>query len=1146
MAPAQAAKADTVVEVKKEVKGGEFGIEDPNKPPFVPSKGLTSEEAAKLLEQYGRNELEEKVKPKWKLFLEQFYQPMPCMIWLAIVVELALSIVFGANWPDFGVLMGLQFINGTLSFYEANKAGNAVAALKASLKPNATVKRDGKWGNMDAALLVPGDLVMLGAGAAVPADCRVNAGRIEVDQAALTGESLPVTMTGEAGSQPKMGSTVTRGEVEATVEYTGKNTFFGKTAAMIQSVEEMSHFQKILIKIMIFLITISLVLCATVLGFLMNNEKQSFADAISFTVVLLVASIPMAMEVVTTTTMAIGSHTLSNAGAIVARLTSIEELAGMNMLCSDKTGTLTLNKMVIQDDTPIYEDGLKQADVLMYAALAAKWHEPAKDALDTLVLGSVNMALMEPFEMVDYMPFDPVFKRTEGTVKDTRTGEVFKSTKGAPHVIAKLLTGPGSEAVQASVNAKVDNFAERGIRALAVARTVKDKKSGQETWRMMGVLTFLDPPRPDTKATLHKAMEYGIRVKMITGDHTAIAKETARVLGIGTNILNAHGLPSLEADGKAPADLHKYAPMIIEADGFAQVFPEHKFLIVEALRRQGFAVGMTGDGVNDAPALKKADIGVAVQGATDAARAAADIVLTHPGLSIIIDAITIARSIFQRIQNFVLYRVACTLQLLVFFFIAVLAFQPSKYALGMRSFPQKGVTQNVVLATFNDFGGSAGQPGGALVMWSDSICPYRILNITDLAQALSFTAPHGGIVYSGVTVQNLPSNSPIFNSGSVVAQNNLLAGRICVEQWPRTFAIPVIALIFITLLNDGTIISIAYDHVEPSKFPEKWNLPVTYLIASVLGGVAFAGSILYLHLMLDSHNPNGSWQKWGLGPLTYGQLTSCMYLKVSLSDFLTLFSARTQGWFGSMRPDWKLIAAAMIALGSSTILTAKWPTSLNEKPLETKYFGSGQADGACPQGVMDCNTYKDVQFLSGTRMTGVSDKVNCTSAGCSISNRTSSYVLGVTWLYVFIWWIVQDIIKIVLYQVLLNFDVLHAKTNMFSNVRDDVGDVSPEVVIAATGMVEGKLVSAYVQDTTETLNTLERSAQDAFKPKLAELEAAMKAKNDVAITKANAQIQEVLAKADPKVQAALKKNLEDINTSSNRAAKVTSSLRRKD
>ena len=1077
------------------------------------------------------------------------------MIWLAIAVELALSAVFGANWPDFGVLMGLQFINGTLSFYEANKAGNAVAALKASLKPNAVVKRDGKWQNMDAAIVVPGDLVMLGAGAAVPADCRVNHGRIEVDQAALTGESLPVTMTGAAGSQPKMGSTVTRGEVEATVEYTGKNTFFGKTAAMIASVEEMSHFQKVLIKIMIFLISISLTLCATVLGFLMNNEKQSFADAISFTVVLLVASIPMAMEVVTTTTMAIGSHTLSNAGAIVARLSSIEELAGMNMLCSDKTGTLTLNKMVIQDETPIFEDGMSQMDILKFAALAAKWHEPPKDALDTLVLGSVNMALMDNYEMVDYMPFDPVFKRTEGTVKDIRTGEVFKATKGAPHIIAKLVTGPGAEAVQASVNAKVDNFAERGIRALAVARTVKDTKSGAESWRMLGVLTFLDPPRPDTRATLHKAMEFGIDVKMITGDHTAIAKETARVLGIGTNILNAVGLPSLGADGKPPADLDKYAPMIIEADGFAQVFPEHKFLIVEALRRQGFAVGMTGDGVNDAPALKKADIGVAVQGATDAARAAADIVLTSPGLSIIIEAITISRCIFQRIQNFVLYRVACTLQLLVFFFIAVLTFQPALYALGNRSYPRGSETQNVVLATFNDFGGKLGQPGGVMVMWTDSICPYRTVNLTDVARALTFQPPHASSpMFSGVTVQSLVTGAVsgsqyqgahlIFTGGAVVPNvaANTLTGRLCVEQWPRTFAIPVIALIFITLLNDGTIISIAYDHVEPSKYPEKWNLPVTYLISSVLGGVAFAGSILYLHLMMDSHNPDGAWAKWGLGPLTYGQLTSAMYLKVSLSDFLTLFSARTRGPFWSLKPDYKLVVAAMIALGSSTILTALWPTSLNEKHLENKYFAPKMVDGA---------TFNDIDVYTGTRMLGVSSKIQCTSsvAGCSVSKRDSSYVLGITWLYVFIWWIVQDIIKVVLYVLLEKFDVLHAKTNMYSNVRGDeagVSEVSPAVVAAATGLVEGKLINVNVRDTTETLNTLERSTQDAFKPKLADLEAAMKSKNDVAISKANAQIQEALAKAEPKVQERLRKNIADIEIAANRAAKVTSSLRRKD
>ncbi len=1003
-----------------------------------------------------------------------------------------------------------------------------MAALKASLKPNAVVKRDGKWGNMDAATVVPGDLVMLGAGAAVPADCRVNHGRIEVDQAALTGESLPVTMT--AGSQPKMGSTITRGEVEATVEFTGSKTFFGKTAAMIQSVEEMSHFQKVLLKIMLFLIAISLVLCFTVLGFLMNNEKQPFAEAISFTVVLLVASIPMAMEVVTTTTMAIGSHTLSRAGAIVARLSSIEELAGMNMLCSDKTGTLTLNKMVIQDDTPIYQAGITQKEVIRDAALAAKWHEPPKDALDTLVLGQADITALDKYEMLDYMPFDPIFKRTEGTLKDTATGEVFKTTKGAPHIIAKLLVGGDAATVQEDVNKKVDDFAERGIRSLAVARTV----GGTEKWQMQGILTFLDPPRPDTKATLHKAMEFGIDVKMITGDHTAIAKETARQLGIGTNILNAVGLPSLDAEGKPPKDLDKYSPLIIEADGFAQVFPEHKFLIVEALRRSGFAVGMTGDGVNDAPALKKADIGIAVQGATDAARASADIVLTSPGLSVVIDAITISRCIFQRIQNFVLYRVACTLQLLVFFFIAVIAFQPSQYAMGDRSHPDKGITDNIPLAIF----GEDGKPGGALVMWQDRACPHMTWDLTDIENGVGEYVFAPSATDAAVTADWLVRTAAadvksaayrfLHNTGvvpditgNITGHANSVTGNICIEQWPRTFAIPVIALIFITLLNDGTIISIAYDHVEPSKYPEKWNLPVSYLISGTLGGVAFAGSILYLHLMLDSHNPEGAWRQWGLGPVTYGQATAAMYLKVSLSDFLTLFSARTTKWFWSVRPDPKLIVAAFVALGASTALTARWPVELNEKHLEKEFMEE--------ENFVDKAQFEHIYEFTGTRMNGTPD-----------------FVLGATWLYVFIWWVAQDVVKYVLYAILMHFDVMQHKTNMYTNVRGDepgVNEVTDATREAAVGRVEGKLVNADVAETVNTLNTMERKTQETMHPKLADLQAAIKAKDDQMITKASAEITASVTTLDKEDAAKLRKNIAEVQASAARAAKATGSLR---
>ncbi len=878
---------------------------------------------------------------------------------------------------------------------EANKAGNAVAALKASLKPLAVCKRDGKWQNMDAALLVPGDLVALAAGAAVPADCRVNSGRVQVDQAALTGESLPVKMG--AGAQPKMGSTVVLGETEATVEHTGGATFLGKTAAMIQSVEATSRFDKVLLRILLFLISISLVLCAAVLGFLMNVEKASFTDAISFTVVLLVVSVPMAMEVVTTTTMAIGSHTLSHAGAIVARLGSIEELAGMNMLCSDKTGTLTLNKMVIQDEAPVFQPGLTQAALLSAAALATKWHEPPKDALDTLVLGAVDMSSLLNYEQINYLPFDASIKRTEGTVRDVTTGEVFSTTKGAPHIIAALLSGADAEASRRALHDQVEALAARGIRCLAVARTRK-QPGGGEAWQALGLLTFLDPPRPDTQATLQRCMANGVAVKMITGDHVAIAKETARQLGIGTNILNAAGLPSLDANGKPPKDLETHTPRMIAADGFAQVFPEHKFLIVEALRRAGYSVGMTGDGVNDAPALKRADIGIAVQGATDAARAAADIVLTSPGLSVVVDAITIARGIFRRMQNFVIYRVACTLQLLVFFYIAVVAFQPSDYALGLRSSPHAWETENIELASF----GPRGRPGGVVIMWASSDCAQRTWRLGDLAAGFGEHA--AGVSAAGILAGAAVPRSPeAFFAGSrhvtLDAAADTASGRICVEQWPRTFLIPLIALIFITLLNDGTIISIAYDNVKPARHPEVWRLSLLYLISGTLGLVALGSSLLYLHLLLDSHNPDGAWRKWGLAPVSYGGVAAALYLKVSASDFLTLFSARTTRAFWSVRPGWQLVVAALVALGASTALASQWPRALNGKPIEKHYIN--------PARFGDAAAAETIREHSGTRM-----------------DPASNAVLGVTWLYVVLWALILDAIKFALYWILEKGGVL--------------------------------------------------------------------------------------------------------------------------
>jgi len=555
---------------------------------FIFSHGISSQEAQGLLQIHGRNELPEKVIPKWYIFVSQLWQPMPIMIWIAATIEAAIL-----NWIDMSVLLFIQFANASIGFYEITKAGDAVAALKKPLKPVATVKRDGKFVNIDAAVVVPGDLVLLASGSAIPADCRVNEGEIEVDEAALTGESLPVTKY--QGSKCLMGSTVVRGEVEGTVEFTGANTFFGKTAALLGGTDEHSNFQALLISIVMVLVVVSSVFCFIVFVYLCT--RTSFTDALSFTVVLMVASIPIAIEIVTTTTLALGSKELSHDGAIVTRLAAIEDMAGMSILCSDKTGTLTMNKMVIQEETPVYKKGESQYSLLRYAAMAAKWKEPPRDALDTLTLTAVDMPSMEAVEQLAFLPFDPIVKRTEGTVKELSTGKIYKTTKGAPHVILKLVVSnntnqKANEKVTRVVEEDVHNFGLRGIRTLAVAKT-----NDKDQWEFLGMLTFLDPPRPDTKQTIEDANKYGVAVKMITGDHLLIAKETARVLGMGDYIKNAEVLPLLDAETKKKPDNlgRDYGDMCLAADGFAQVYPEHKYLIVECLRELGYKTGMTGE-----------------------------------------------------------------------------------------------------------------------------------------------------------------------------------------------------------------------------------------------------------------------------------------------------------------------------------------------------------------------------------------------------------------------------------------------------------------------------------------------------------------------------------------------------------------------
>lgn len=788
-----------------------------------PVQGLSTTEHAARLAQYGPNKLPEVEVNMFLKFLSYFWGPMPIMIWLAILVE-----AINQDWEDFVVLMILQFVNGVVGFIEEKNAGNAIAALKNSLRPSCRVCRNGVFTSGDATTLVPGDLIELVIGDVVPADAILLQGDpLQVDQSALTGESLPTTI--HPGGKVKMGSSVKRGELKAVVCATGKNTFFGKAADLLNIEDTQGRFQKILFKITLGLLFISLILCAIIFIDLLvtatDDNSHTVFGALSVVIVLLVASIPIAMQVVCTSTMAVGSRRLAQRKVIVARLSAIEELAGMTILCSDKTGTLTQNKLSLRE--PNLMGDMNEKELIFYSALAAKRGD-MQDAIDGCICNAVTeKAKMNSFEEIVYVPFNPTDKRTEATIR-APDGSVFRVTKGAPQIILGMAHNAAD--LQATTEAAIQSLADRGFRALGMAISYTGEDETPK-WEFQGLLALFDPPRYDTKKTIETAVAMGVEVKMITGDQTAIAKETCRELGMGTNILNTEVLTNPDTSA---FDLDA---IIMESHGFAEVFPEHKFQIVDRIRKQGYVTGMTGDGVNDAPALKRADIGIAVEGATDAAKAAADIVLIEPGLSVIIEAIQRSRKIFQRMRNYCIYRIACTIQLLFFFFFAVLFIRPD---------------------TLSD--------------------------------------------------------------GADDAKN---------------FTLPVIAIVIITILNDGTIITIAHDKVIPDRRPQKWDLGEVLIVSSLLGFVPCISSMILLVLGLKANsNAQPNWFSNLLGShvnpdngayyLEFKELRTLMYMKISLSDFLTVFSGRCRGFFFERRPGYALSCAFVFATGASTLLSVFW------------------------------------------------------------------------------------------------------------------------------------------------------------------------------------------------------------------------------
>jgi H+-transporting ATPase len=741
-------------------------------------EGLSGAEAEARLQRYGPNALTEHERSVLLELLSHFWAPIPWMIEVALVLTAATG-----RWPDFGIIAALLALNGLVGFWEEHQAAGAIAALKQRLAKRARVRRDGEWVDLAAEEIVPGDLLMVERGDVVPADGRILEGGADADESALTGESLPVTK--EPGGDLFSGTVISRGAPRLRVLATGARTQFGRTAELTEEGPVESHFQTAIFAIGKYLIGIALALVAVIVAVSLLRGT-SVAETLEFALVVTIAAIPVALPAVLSVTMAVGARYLARHEAVVSHLPAVEEMSGVDVLCSDKTGTITRNELAIAEVIAVAAGGDRDA-VLREAAMTV---EPdGGDPVDAAVLAARGGAV-DGYEVLQFEPFDADRKRAEALVRDG--GDEYRVAKGAVQAILDLCGAgdPGAGAVEEATA----EFARKGQRALAVARGERGE------WRLSGALAIADPPRADSRPTLEQARALGVEVKMVTGDRVEIAREIAAEVGMGTEVLESSAIERLEGE--------QLARQVEAADGFAQVVPEDKFRIVAALQARGHIVAMTGDGVNDAPALSRADAGIAVSGATDAARAAADIVLLSAGLSVIVEAIHRAREVFRRMTNYAIYRITETIRVVLFVTVSIVAF---------------------------DF-----------------------------------------------------------------------------------FPVTPIQIVLLAILNDAAILTIAYDRVQPSPRPERWDLREVLAIATVLGVAGVVESFTLVGI--------------AVGPLGIGhdEVQTLMYLKLSVAGHLTLFVARVRGRLWSYRPATVLLVAV---LGTQAVATAIAVSGLLMDPL---------------------------------------------------------------------------------------------------------------------------------------------------------------------------------------------------------------------
>jgi H+-transporting ATPase len=628
---------------------------DEKLPKSEPLEGLRSVEVEERRKTSGFNEIEEQEESLLRRFIRRLWGPIPWMIEIAAVLSAAVQ-----KWEDLTIILVLLVVNVFIDFHQESKALSALKAIKSKLAKRALVKRDRQWQEIDARELVPGDLIRLRFGNLVPADAElVDDSILEIDQSALTGESLPVQKV--SGELVYSNSIVRKGETEAFVRAIGSKTYFGKTASLVVEAGrvERSHFQKAIIKIGNLLIGLAGVMVSIIVMVSLFRDDPML-EIVRFSMVLAIASIPVALPAVLSVTMAVGALHLAKHRAVVSRLVSIEELAGVDMLCCDKTGTLTKNEMTL-GEIVCFGD-MSEQDALVYAALASRRED--NDPLEIPIFNAITKrglnAQVGHYGIDSFTPFNPVSKYTQARVH-LESGESIELIKGAPQAVLAMCNEPDAAARQ--IEQSVDEAAEEGFRTLGVAT----RQESEQGYQFVALVPMFDPPRDDSKSTITEIKKLGVDLKMITGDNLAIAKQIAGMVGLRDDIDRAQDF----VDGMGGADGDE---LLERSAGVAEVFPEHKFDIVSRLQRRGHIVGMTGDGVNDAPALRKADAGIAVSGATDAARAAADLVLLAPGLAVIAEAIREARQIFGRMMSYSIFRLAETMRVIFFMTLAIVVF----------------------------------------------------------------------------------------------------------------------------------------------------------------------------------------------------------------------------------------------------------------------------------------------------------------------------------------------------------------------------------------------------------------------------------------------------------------------------------------